>query len=328
MLDKLFKPVLHFFGILGSSLAGIGAILMAIGFLAEKSRLVMLGFTQVPVDLNLYLFIGAKFVAYLPILLFSALGLNMVEHFLLTFLILFFIILIFFFIHFSKRGTRFLQQFKVGVTNFATRVIRGLFISLVFLQLIWIFQLLKSNEIDNLLYIDQREIAKVSEYALFPSKEILTAWVTNRIDPNNSKPEKTNVDYAFMYFGWLLLVALLLGGVLLGLIRLGSKGKGGLSFWKKFWMGLNLVLFFTQVILIPINFGILVLPNTYPACEISLQNHDNNDPQLAKQLYLLHMDDEELYFYSPDSSKVWSIKRDIVRSIEYLGMKDLFDKKN
>jgi hypothetical protein len=39
ILEKMFGPVIKFFGILASSLTGISVVFTAIGFLAERSRL-------------------------------------------------------------------------------------------------------------------------------------------------------------------------------------------------------------------------------------------------------------------------------------------------
>ncbi len=74
MLEKIFAPVLRFFGIVATSLTGISAVFTAVGFLAERSHLYMLRFTAIPVDLNQYLYTGARFFAYLPISLVSAMG--------------------------------------------------------------------------------------------------------------------------------------------------------------------------------------------------------------------------------------------------------------
>jgi len=66
MLDKLTKTITRFFGIIAGSLSGLGAVLTAVGYLAEHNHLKMLGFTSVPVDLNQYLYTGALFFAILP----------------------------------------------------------------------------------------------------------------------------------------------------------------------------------------------------------------------------------------------------------------------
>ena len=76
MLEKIFAPVIKFFTITATSLTGISAVFTAVGFLAERSHLNMLGFTSIPVDLHQYLYTGAKFFAYLPIILLNALGLR------------------------------------------------------------------------------------------------------------------------------------------------------------------------------------------------------------------------------------------------------------
>ena len=79
MLEKIFAPVLKFFGIIASSFTGITAVFTAVGFIAERSHLHTLGFTSIPVNLNQYLYTGARFFALLPAMIFSALGLGTLD---------------------------------------------------------------------------------------------------------------------------------------------------------------------------------------------------------------------------------------------------------
>ena len=98
MLEKIFAPVLKFFGIIASSFTVITAVFTAVGFIAERSHPHMLGFTSIPVDLNQYLYTGARFFALLPAMIFSALGLgtlNLLRKHFLGFMIAIMVIIIF-----------------------------------------------------------------------------------------------------------------------------------------------------------------------------------------------------------------------------------------
>lgn len=66
MTQKHFQAVLRFLGAVASALTGLGAICTTAGFLAERTRWSMLGLGTVNVDLNEYLFTGARFLAFLP----------------------------------------------------------------------------------------------------------------------------------------------------------------------------------------------------------------------------------------------------------------------
>ena len=92
MLENITKVIARFFGIIAGSLSGISAILIAIGYLAERSHLKMLGFTTIPVDLNQYLYTGANLVGFLPgIIILQSISLLLEP---LTLVLIFIVILI------------------------------------------------------------------------------------------------------------------------------------------------------------------------------------------------------------------------------------------
>lgn len=72
MLGKLPDALQKFFGFVGASLTGATAIFTAMGFLAERARLVMLGLPSTSFDLQQYVETGARILAFLPIYLGTA----------------------------------------------------------------------------------------------------------------------------------------------------------------------------------------------------------------------------------------------------------------
>ncbi len=73
MLGTLPHALQKFFGFVGASLTGITALFTAMGFLAERARLTMLGLPATAFDLQQYLETGARMFAFLPIYLGTAL---------------------------------------------------------------------------------------------------------------------------------------------------------------------------------------------------------------------------------------------------------------
>ena len=66
MIKVAFEAVSRFLAGLAASLTGLGVLCTAVGFVAERSRLRVLGLSSVPVDLDQYLITGATLIVRLP----------------------------------------------------------------------------------------------------------------------------------------------------------------------------------------------------------------------------------------------------------------------
>lgn len=325
MLEKMFAPILRFFGIIASSLTGVTALFTAVGFLAERSHLYMLGFTSIPVDLNQYLYTGARFFAYLPILLLSTLGLGVLDVarkylqvFAASLLALLLLNLLF--------RIQPLRNFKRWLLDCCKTLVHahrtGLLFLLIFLQFIGIYHLLITTQVTNLLFVQRS--SRVSN-ALFPvDADVLAGWIANKQD-----------DSLFEYMGVLFLIAVATTMALWFLTAAFRRQQETVpSVWQSTWLGINLLLLGTQFILLPINHGILLLPNSYPMVSITLKSsngHVGNGWQQAaaispsEKLPLLHQQDDRFYLYSPAAARVWLLRSSEIESVAYFGMADIFD---
>jgi hypothetical protein len=105
MLKKIFAPILRFFTLIASALAGISAVCTAVGFLAHRGHLKMLGVSNIPVDLNQYMYTGAQFLAYLPFKLIYIIALNILDlgrtYFLEFFIVLLIILICYWLLRFN-----------------------------------------------------------------------------------------------------------------------------------------------------------------------------------------------------------------------------------
>lgn len=72
MVHRVLQRVLRLGATIATALAGAGSLATAVGFLAERARWNMLGFHSPGVDMNEYLFTGARFLAFLPAVFLTA----------------------------------------------------------------------------------------------------------------------------------------------------------------------------------------------------------------------------------------------------------------
>ncbi|MFZ0391723.1 MAG: hypothetical protein WAN36_14785 [Calditrichia bacterium] len=318
MIDKLFKPVFQLFAAFGSALAGIGAALTAFGFLAERSHLVMLGFTEIPVNLNQYLFTGAKFIAYLPFLILTAVALTSIEalqRYFIFSLLLAILIFLYLVIRRWKRTEKFRTKFRLGFTSFLDRFKGSFLVLLIILQFIIIYQWMEANKIQNLLFAGSRSEMAVSN-ALFVNHNVLEYWILSH-----------HYTELFQYFGRMFLLTVM-AGFFLWIVFHYSKKKATLR--KQLAFILNIILLVTQVLLVPINFGTLLMPNTYPHVELSLNEPASRKiaPLQTEAIYLLHRENQNYYFYSAVKARLWMIKDKDINMLTYLGREDIFKKKS
>jgi hypothetical protein len=264
MLENITKIIARFFGIIAGSLSGIGAMLMAIGYLAERSHLKMLGFTNIPVDLNQYLYTGANLIAFLPgiiilqsiSLLFEPLTLTVLAAILLARLSLRIHKVKTFWEKISNRSERFIATFR----NF-------LLIIFVFIQMLTLNWMVKAVLVDNLLFSEIN--ASVSEEFTF-----FIADTENLKQLILSRSEKLP-----RYFTQLFLITLFIGLALQYIVSVKKEKQIALTFQMKFWFSINFLLFATHVILIPSNYGVLLLNNTYQEVKVQFNVMEQNEVQ-------------------------------------------------
>ncbi|UCE07099.1 MAG: hypothetical protein JSW07_03420 [bacterium] len=319
MLEKIFAPVLKFFGIIASSFTVIAAVFTAVGFIAERSHLHMLGFTSIPVDLNQYLYTGARFFALLPAMIFSALGLgtlNLLRKHFLGFMIAILVIIILRLLLRIPSIRRVSQKFINSIKKFTGKHRTGLLCLLMIFQFGAIFQLVTANQISNLLFKYQqvRTIDPTSPDVTKIDK--LSSWIIN----NDS-------DSIYQHMGWLFLIILVSTIILIEVIATYRKSEiAKVKIWQRLWLGVCLLLLGTQLILFPINHGKLLLPNEFSLVTIYLDDSEKENLQHlhGEKLFLLHQDRDAFYLYSRKTSKVWLIRSNQIHSLAYHGMSDVF----
>lgn len=318
MLEKIFQPILKVVGIVASSLTGMSAAFTAIGFLAERSHLVMLGFTTIPVDLNQYLYTGARFMAFLPFILLNSLGIvttKLASAYFFEFLIAIIALIALFFLFRIPA----LRRFKSKTGDFLKKMVqhhRSVFLFLfLILQFVIIAQLLVGAEISNLLF--ETPAPENTTASIWQQK---SAYLSNWIITNNT-------GELFNHMGWLFFlsaISIVIMAELLSTYRTTEITK--LSVWQRLWLGLNVLLLATQLLLIPINYGKLLLPSKYP--QISIQLEETTDPELLElekaPASLLYQDGGTFYIYSSKANKVWLIRSGQLKSLSYLGIKSIF----
>jgi|GEM_PF-2322375 len=320
MLEKVFAPVLRFFGIIASSLTGITAVMTAVGFLAERAHLAMLGFTTIPADLNQYLYTGARFFALLPMLIINSIGLttlDLARKYLLYFAAILLALLIFKLLLriavLNKLWRKLLEKIGQLVANH-----RNVFLFfLILLQFTGIYFYLAAIPISNLLFLESSPDVNVQSFSFLQTNaQVLTTWIT--------APNETAL---FQHLGRLVLITLFLGVILWQLVatfRKDQKVKPRL--WQNIWIGVNLVLFGTQLILLPINYGIVLLPNKFPVVTVTFEDEVAVPFQAIQneRLALLHEKGGSFYLYSRETAQVWLVRQNQLHSLVYLGMADIF----
>lgn len=318
MIEKVFAPVLKFFGIVASSLTGMSAVFTAAGFLAERSHLHMLGFTLPPADLNLYLYTGARFLAYLPLTSLTAIGLGTLDLGKRYFLVFFAAILGLIFIHLLLK-IGWLKRLAGSAGRALESAVRAnsamLLFLLVLLQFVAIYSLLQTTQVSNILF-SQPEAERTAPG--FPvAKTTIASWIVQQ-----------DVIALFKYMGVLFLLIILSVYFLWRLTStIRQKKTAKISLWQSIWLGINLLLVGTQLILLPINYGILLIPNEYPRVSVTLQSGDAAQALLPvdSQLYLLLQQPDRFYFYVPDKKQIWMLKSADVRRVIHHGLADVFE---
>jgi hypothetical protein len=320
MQDKWFEQAKKVFGIFGGSLTAIGAILTAVGFLAERYRLAMLGLTDIPLDFNRYLTVGARFVVFLPMTLIQSLTVLLASS-ARAYLLGFFLAILVFAVWLALvRLLRIRKVKDIAVARIASLVSRHLtgllFIFLVALLLcLWRFEV--AVNVRNALFCKAIPLAaNETIFSPIPSEASLSSWIAHR---RSSELQG--------YMGFLFFLAILTGTILWKLVIRTPRSKNPRTLrWQKIWGWLNVFLWCTLLVLLPINFGVLYLPNDYPVVLLSVRPSEREEYRdlQDRSLKLLHYDDGRFFLYSRDSTKIWSVPKESVGNLKYLGFTDVF----
>ena len=268
MFEKLTKTVTRFFGIIAGSLSGLGAILTAVGYLAERSHLAMLGFTSIPVDLNQYLYTGALFFAGLPGLL---LLLTTSMLFDLWVIIPLFLIILWLFSMRNHKMKQLNDTLKEKLKNLILSNRVAFLMLLMIVQLVSVSWLTQALDIKNVLFEDNIAAPSQSISFVNTDPEILKQLILYKSDHNLQ-----------LYFCQLFLIILVTAVILrMIIVLLRSKKTSQSPLVYNIVLTLNLVLLTTQVLLLPINFGVLLLDKQYPEVKVRFGDPEEKSMKIS-----------------------------------------------
>ena len=330
IVQKVFNYVSKYFVIIAGSLSGTTGLFTAVGFLAERSHLTMLGFTVIPINLELYLYTGAKFFVYLPIIIINAFGFIILNAW-VFFIVLAILAIIWGIIKRNKFGATIkkavINLFKKA-KGFAYRHLSGILLVFMILQFFSLFQMFLAGLITNLLFEVESRV-QIASTGLISSTNELKFWIL-----------KNNVTALNEYFGKLFIMITILGLTLWLLLHTFRKLKEiKLNLWQNVWLGISILLFLTQLILLPVNYGILLLSNNFPVVEVSFAkdyekifseyetNNSENTLQENKRLTLLYQDGNVFYLYYRWGAQpmVLYVKDSNIQNLVYVGSSNIFE---
>ncbi|WP_457653221.1 hypothetical protein [Rhodocaloribacter sp.] len=331
MLEKLSGPLKQFLGFVGGISATLTTLITATGFLAVRAHLVMLGLSSATFDLQQYLEVGARFLAYLPIFLGIALlslglegvvrGLDfLAEHpfasaaFLATgagLLIL------------RRRAKR--RNPDAPPSRLAARLASlrkrgaalfenvwqhpGWLAGFLAVQFLGAYQLTQALEIHNLLFDAPAALSEIPQTPLsLVGTDTLTRWIRDG-----------ETIRASQYLGWLFLLTMLTAWWLhrvLTAYRATEEPRP----WQLVWLAAGMMLFITQVTLLPVNYGILLSSNQFPAVSLTYRDLPLEARPADPRLALLRETGDAYFVYARSERKIWSISRADVRTLRYHGM--------
>lgn len=315
-IEKLFSSVIKYFGILASSLTGISAVFTSIGYLAERSHLYALGFTSIPVDLNQYLYTGARFFALLPVIIISSLitdSIVLLEKYSFQTLIFLVLILVGVLLFKNKKIASRLQSPRDKILTVLGRWRTALLFFLFIFQLMSVFMLSKNFGITNLLFSQPQFNNSPNEFQFPASTSSISSWIVHN-----------KLNELFTYVGTLFFLTFI-SGILFWFIWVFLKKTIKYRFWVSFWVGVNIFLFLTQVIFVPMNYGILLLPNKYQSVIVKTDMESELYEKIEDQnMWLLYQQNDDFYLYSGKMKKVLFLSRKNIKYLEYGGISDLF----
>jgi hypothetical protein len=307
-----FKGVTFFVGWLTSSLAGIGAILYACGYLIARAQLNLLGlFGSFEYSHEYYLREGGKFFVVLAMELVGPAALIWLVYggyLLLLSLLLLLPLLIFIYVKRAAFGAMRVSL-RDQLIQFVER--RAWFWrSLAFASLFLLFtvhfigNLNQFNgvlSISNLLYMGLEDLQSVD-----PSARKLAQWLL--------KGDESELRKHFS--------SLLFGGFQAGLL-LAAVWYVVAAWPARFWLAsLFIVNFMMYLIFLPMAYGVLVRPTKYPL--IAVSSDAPLLPNAAQDLFLLDTNDHEFILWEPASKRVLWIPKSHIKSAEIKQAQFLF----
>lgn len=314
IFEKAFEPAKRFLAVIGASVGGLTAIFYVVGFLAVQAHHRFLGLTHISVDLNQYLYSGGLFFAAFPWLaiyfwdrLLEIPARNF-EWFLFA-LIAIALAGLLLRIKWIKNlvGSLGIRLGKLAVSCVTMiQIVFNLVLLIVFIS----FSLEIVNQ-DNWLFADGHP-----DYA----------WLVGTTHENSNRRQQ--------HFVGLLGLAILsiLVHALLEYWRRQPNPKSGEKVrapWRSIFSITALLLIILQLLYLPINYGLLLIPNSYPTAEFGLR-HTKLDslPTSGQPLVLIHRESDDYYFYSREHKKIWQIRRSDMNWITRMGDVHIFDQRS
>lgn len=304
MPNRIFEQVLRFFGTIATALTGLGALCTAAGFLAERTRWSMLGFSAAPADLNEYLFTGARFLAFLPGIALSSV-LTALSASLGAFLLALGALAALLVVRRVRRRTP--SSTPAPDRPWARRVRPWALAGLALVQFAGTLELFEAGRLRNVLFTDRAPLASTE---CGRSGTSLQAKVLLGCETELTE-----------HMGRVFLIVLVSAGALWLLLPPREQPR------HLALVGLNGALLAVQLILLPINYGATFVRNEFALVEVTL-----DQPQLRADRWpvdgrfsLLHRREDEFYLYAPSARRIWLVPRDDMRTLTYLGICGVFD---
>jgi hypothetical protein len=334
MFQRTFQQVLRFFGTIATALAGVGAMATAIGFLAERSRWSMLGFTASPADLNEYLFTGARFLAFLPGIVLASVLTVLAESLIFVATLLAAAAIVPMVRRFRLPGRSIVPARRSPGTGgvggrWARRAVPWGLGALAIGQFVGTLFLFQAGRLRNVLFVDRPVLAgaECRSGRLSLEEQILLGC----------ERELTE------HMGWGFLIVLLCAAAFWFLLRhglppagegdpedAGDRGRGPVAEGMAVptvLIAVNAALLSIQLILLPINYGVLFLRNDFSVVEVTLARADlvPEGWPADGRLTLLHRESDEFYLYAAAARRIWLFPRSEVGSMTYLGICGVFE---
>lgn len=323
----LFQALVRFFGAVASALTGLGAICTAAGFLAERTRWSMLGLGSVSVDLNEYLFTGARFLAFLPGILLTT-ALSAVTGSGPLFLAALVAVGVAVAARWALRrsaGVRLREALAGWAEPRRGRLVGVALALLVVLQFAGTLFLFRAAGIRNLLFRDAGPPASCAEPDL-PLQALVRGGCEARLD---------------QAMGEVFLVVLASALLLWVAARVGSEPDAGgeadaasapeaaPTLGRRLLLAANAALLAAQLVLLPINYGVLFLRNEFPVVEVARTGAGEaadgaTSWPASGRFHLLQRRGDEFYLYSRPAARVWLVPRSALADVVYLGICRLF----
>ncbi|MDI6791689.1 MAG: hypothetical protein QME81_02310 [bacterium] len=304
---NIFKETAKFIGWLSGSLAGVGAILLACGYLVTQANLHLLGLDVLlfQYDNKYYLQRGASFILYAANLIIEILiPLACVFLTILAFLVIFYLVLT------RTRLNKYFESCKFKLANLNEKL-RWLHRTLIFIVLAFLFfvhllpgldLLKKPLEISDLLYNTSH---------LTPSTE------NNKIKERLANGQTVELRNHFL----LVLISVIEAGILLLLAWRVT------SIWHLQFLMVSpfAIIFILYIILLPMVYGVLIIPIEFAPIEIKCGDKMlSNKSGTLDRFRLLNKTDQEFVLWDSTEKKVFWIPKEQVESAVIRERRPLF----